>query len=358
MATFHRQIYTIKEYLRWWGRGQLVLQPKFQRRAAWEQKARSYLIDTVVRGLPMPKIYVRRIVRRRKTLSAYEVVDGQQRLRSIVDFYEGRLRLSRRDHEELGNRTFAELPDPVQRAFLEYEISTELMEKASDPEVWAMFERLNSYTLTLNRQEKLNAKYFGYFKQTAYQLAAEDTALEAWRRMKVFGNRQIARMKEVELTADILVALVWGISDIVDIAKAFDELDDSFPRKDSARSSFKRTLEYVSGELGETVRETRFRRKAWFYSLMVAAADAISGIPNGAGRAVLRRTTEVSKRMRDLDEALIPVEPPEGLAELKGALSRATSHPSERRVRHVHFYRMLTLSGRAWRNEWERLSAE
>jgi hypothetical protein len=134
----------------------------------------------------MPKIYLRKIVHPKTGLAAFEVVDGQQRLRAVIDFHEGDLVLSKRQNPDLGDATFESLPDPVQRSFLDYEISTEVMEDASDPEVWAMFERLNTYTLTLNRQEHLNAKWFGYFKQTAYKLAAEGSALETWDQLWVF----------------------------------------------------------------------------------------------------------------------------------------------------------------------------
>ena len=164
MATFSRGIYNIAQFLRWNGQGQLILQPKFQRRDAWEAPARSYLIDTIVRDLPMPKIYLRKVINPKTQLAAYEVVDWQQRLSAILDFCAGNIVLSRRHNPDLGDVTFSMLPDPVRRTFLNYEISTEVMERADDPEVWAIFERLNTYTLTLNRQERLNAKWFGYFK--------------------------------------------------------------------------------------------------------------------------------------------------------------------------------------------------
>ena len=172
MATFYQSNYRIAELLRLYARNELVLQPKFQRRLAWEEVARAYLIDTVVRGFPMPKIYLRGVVAN-ATQFQYEVVDGQQRLTAIIEFYDGKLRLDPKHHPRFGDLTFRDLPEPVQAAFLNYEISTETMEDASDPEVWAMFERLNAYTLVLNRQEKLNARWFGRFKQTAYNLAAD-----------------------------------------------------------------------------------------------------------------------------------------------------------------------------------------
>jgi hypothetical protein len=357
MATFRRANFKVAEFLRWWERDQLILQPKFQRRQAWEYAARSWLIDTVVRGLPMPKVYLRRVVHPKTRLGAYEVVDGQQRLKAIVDFRGGELTLSRRHNPDLGDTTFEKLPDAAQRTFLEYEISTEVMEDATDPEVWAMFERLNSYTLTLNKQEKLNAKWFGYFKQAAYRLAAEESALDAWRQLRVFGNRAIARMREVELTSDVLVAIVRGTSDITDIPAAYEDFDEEFGDEEAASRTFRAALSFITEELSDAVRTSRFRRRAWFYSLMVAIADAKAGIPGGLGPARLRNGEEVGARMRRLDEALKPVEPPSGLASLRSALSRATSHVPERRVRHEQFFWMLTLPERSWRERWSQLTA-
>lgn len=356
MATFSRAIYPIAQFVRWDEQKKLILQPKFQRRAAWEGAARSYLIDTIVRELPMPKIYLRRIVSPKTQLTAYEVVDGQQRLRAILDFYAGNLLLSRRHNADLGDVNFSMLPDSVRRTFLEYEISAEVMLKASDPEVWAMFERLNTYTLTLNRQERLNAKWFGYFKQTAYKLAAEESALEAWRHLKVFSNQQIARMKEVELTSDVVVAIVEGISDITAIANAYKNYDAEFSNRNEASERFRATLSWLTNELADTIRVTKFKSRAWFYSLAVATTDALSGIPQAIGPQPVRSSADIRARMVELDTTLKTTELrdlPSGLTDLQEALSRATSHVPQRKVRHEFFFGMLTFPDRQWRAMWE-----
>jgi hypothetical protein len=357
MATFHRSNYKIADILRWEKEKELILQPKFQRRDVWENDARSYLIDTIVRNLPMPKIYLRRNVNPKTNLMAYEVVDGQQRLKAIIDFYNGMLVLSKRHNPELGDSTFDGLPEPLQRTFLQYEVSTEVMENAPDPEVWAMFARLNSYTLTLNRQERLNAMWFGYFKQAAYRLAAEQSALDAWKDMRVFTDRQIARMSEVELTSDVLVAILDGISDLTDVAKAYKNYDKEFPRRDMATKIFRKSLSFIANKLPEAVRTTKFRNRAWFYSLMVAVADALQGIPKGNGVRKLRSEHEIQKRMYALDVHLRPVGLPAALAELHEALSRQTSHVPPRLVRHEQFYTMLTLSEGSWRDRWKQIVA-
>jgi hypothetical protein len=353
MATFSRAIYRIAQFLRWNEKEQLILQPKFQRRPSWEPAARSYLIDTIVRELPIPKVYLRKVVSPKTGLMAYEVVDGQQRLRAILDFYAGALTLNPRYSPKFGSANFSTLPEAVQRSFLDYEISTEVMEKASDPEVWAMFERLNTYTLTLNTQERLNARWFGYFKQTAYKLAAEEFALQVWQSLKIFSDRQIARMREVELTSDILVALVDGISDITDIGKAYAKYDKDFPKREKISDRFKDSLSWIVNNVEDTIRDTRFRRKAWFYSLSLAVADALWGIPKGKGPKTLREKSEIIERMLELDHALKmadPAELPKGLTKLQHSLSRQTSHIPPRRVRHAFFFSMLTSANTQWKN--------
>ena len=77
--------YKVSDFLTWQKAGSLILSPSFQRRPVWESGAKSYLIDTVVRGLPMPIIFLRE---QKSNLTTFEpkreVVDGQQRIRTLV----------------------------------------------------------------------------------------------------------------------------------------------------------------------------------------------------------------------------------------------------------------------------------
>ena len=56
--------------------------------------ARVYLIDTILRGLPVPKIYLRTRIDVERQVSVREVVDGQQRLKAILDFAADKIRLT------------------------------------------------------------------------------------------------------------------------------------------------------------------------------------------------------------------------------------------------------------------------
>jgi hypothetical protein len=161
-------------------------------------------------------------------------------------------------------------------------------------------------------------------------------------------------MREVELTSDVLVAIVGGISDITDIAKAYKNYDKEFPNREEAGRQFKDSLSWIVNEVSDTVRVTRFRNPAWFYSLMVATTDMLSGIPQGMGLRRPHSSFKIRGRMLDLDAALNAPELPAGLVRLHRALSRATSHIPERRVRHEFLYAMITQSDKAWRDMWVR----
>jgi len=90
---------------------------------------------------------------------------------------------------------------------------------------------------------------------------------------------------------------------------------------------------------------------------MVAVADALVGIHSGKGPGRVRSTSDIQKRMLALDSALKPVMLPPGLGELNDALSRQTSHIPPRRIRHEHFYALLTLAQEPWNERWKRLNA-
>ncbi|GAJ16274.1 unnamed protein product, partial [marine sediment metagenome] len=57
----------------------------FQRRRVWSSKARSYLIDTILDGFPIPAVYIRQKINLKIAKSIREVVDGQQRIGAILD---------------------------------------------------------------------------------------------------------------------------------------------------------------------------------------------------------------------------------------------------------------------------------
>jgi hypothetical protein len=84
--------YKVCDFVTWAKAGTLILSPSFQRRSVWPTGAKSFLLDTIVRGLPIPIIFLREQKTDLDSLEPKrEVVDGQQRIRTVLAFLAPRL---------------------------------------------------------------------------------------------------------------------------------------------------------------------------------------------------------------------------------------------------------------------------
>src|SRR5262245_50421762 len=125
--TMQKTLYKIGDFVAWQKSGSLVLSPEFQRRSVWKVGTKSYLIDTIIRGLPIPIIFIRD---RRLDLTTFEpvreVIDGQQRIRTVLSFVAPSLLSdfnSQRDdftvkkahNSEIAGKRFSELSADIQR---------------------------------------------------------------------------------------------------------------------------------------------------------------------------------------------------------------------------------------------------
>ena len=162
MKIFDNRTYSISDFVEWNDKDQLDLSPEFQRRSVWSEKAKSYLIDTIIRGKPIPKIIITQKLVGRKNIRI--VVDGQQRLNAILNFIDGNFKVSRAHNREYAGYVFDSLPDDIKNDFYKYEIGVDLLYDVPYQDLLDIFARINTYTVKLNKQEALNAKYLGYFK--------------------------------------------------------------------------------------------------------------------------------------------------------------------------------------------------
>jgi uncharacterized protein with ParB-like and HNH nuclease domain len=86
----------------------LELRPDFQRQEVWAVAAKVMLIDSILKNIPMPKFYLLRDIRGEATFRA--VIDGQQRLRSILGFIDNEFALKSPPCEtHLHNKYFQDL---------------------------------------------------------------------------------------------------------------------------------------------------------------------------------------------------------------------------------------------------------
>lgn len=203
------QHYTIADFLKWNDDKELVLNPKFQRGPVWASPARSYLIDSILRGYPIPKLLLRTTVDRDSRRTIRDVVDGQQRLRTIIDFAANKLVLGSKAQEYKGKR-YSDLLNDEKDAFLAYKLTCEQLINASDEDVLEVFIRINSYAVPVNAAELRNAKF-----DNAFTALVKDTIRKvtpAWK-LGVLTNRDRVRMVDQSVIAEIYGFFVEGVTD-------------------------------------------------------------------------------------------------------------------------------------------------
>lgn len=273
-----KAIYTVSDFRLWADNGILELSPKFQRNPVWKPAARSFLIDTILRDMTIPTIYIRITQNKNMTGTLREIVDGQQRIRAVLDYIADSFKLSKSIKNDWSGLRFSGLSPEKQNQILNYSFATEIFKGISDAQIFEVFCRLNMNGVALNDQEIRNAQFFGQFKQLSYSLAFE--FLEFWRDSGVFTDTGLARMLEVQLTSELLIA---GLAGMQDKKKSINHFYEKFDQRYSSESRderrFQNVMSTIVGTIGADLSNTEFARQPLFYSLYCATYHRMYGLP-------------------------------------------------------------------------------
>ncbi|MGD0477801.1 MAG: DUF262 domain-containing protein [Nitrososphaerales archaeon] len=335
MANFEPIVLTVREFKDLYDRGLLELTPKFQRRSVWTPNIKSYFLDTLFQDLPSPKIYLRERLSPKRRL-VKEVVDGQQRLRTIIDFIQNEFVVKPKYNAEIGDMRFAALPRTLRDEFLDYKLSVDVMKNATDQEVLDMFARLNTFTVTLNDQELRNAKFHGEFKTAMYNLASKNLAFLLENR--ILSQRAIVRMADAELASELVIAMLWGLQDKKkSISRYYKEYDTQFPQEEIVVPRFAEILHHIGQIFGGVLSMSSFHKRALFYSLFCCMYDLEYGLPgeNGPyGRIEVASSHSARQVLSHLTNQIESVRPRPEFAEFVRACQRQTDNIIPRKVRH------------------------
>lgn len=157
--------------------------PEYQRRLVWDRKKKSRLIESLLMNIPVPPIFLFE-----HDLNRYEVMDGQQRLNSIMEFYSNELKLSGLEHwGVLNGMTYSQLPPKIQRGLDRRRISATVLLNESGGGLEGarelrrqIFDRLNTGGQKLNAQELRNCLYSSGFNELVVKLAGNPTFNDLW----------------------------------------------------------------------------------------------------------------------------------------------------------------------------------
>ena len=352
---YQHQQYPISDLYTWIKGGSLKLAPEFQRGEIWVASAQSYFIDTLLRGLPIPSVYIRVITDLDTKTSRREVVDGQQRLSTVVKFIDGNLALDKRSKEFAG-KTFETLDYEDRAGFLSYQIAVEQLFGADDDTVLDIFHRINAYGLSLNKQELRHGKFQGGKYKGEFRLAVIRTSERweiLWSRHHVVSVRNRVRLLHHELVAQLLGILLDGVTDggQPKIEKLYEKYDSGIP--DCIEERFDSVCECILNNFSDVL-GTKLGAGPHFMMLFAAVAHAKFGIPTGdMGGKFPNLPHRNPHVLQDIPAAVGNLltladifdisgdDVPERLSGFKVAIAGTTQRIKSRSVRFVTLYRAL-----------------
>lgn len=265
-------------------RGDIFI-PSFQRDYVWNQAEASRLVESLLLGLPVPGIFLAK----EGDSNKLSVIDGQQRLKSLLFFYEGFFNPKEGDsrrkvfglknvQKKFENKTYTDL-DEEYRIKLDNSIIHATIIKQESPSddntsIYHVFERLNTGGRKLTPQEIRTAIYIGGLND----LIAELNNYHSWR---VLFGKPNNRLKDQEMILRFF-AMYSYLSHYTKPLKEFlNKFNLKYRKPDNGEleklsSVFKRTTDLILEKIGkEAFRPDRVFNAAAFEVLMVGIATRI-----------------------------------------------------------------------------------
>ncbi|MEN5053834.1 DUF262 domain-containing protein [Brevundimonas naejangsanensis] len=207
--------------------GQIDLDPKFQRRSVWNNRAKSSFIESIFLNIPIPQIL---LAARKNRRNSYIVLDGKQRLLTIQQFINGRFDNGRpfrlfglRILKEIEGKTWdqiQQIPDWRDRFLNTTQRTTVLRGYKSESALYEIFYRLNSGSVKLSPMELRMSLYPGPFLKFIIEWT------ETIRPVHTLLNltKPDKRMADVELTARHLAFLDPQVKYFGNLKKFIDDV--------------------------------------------------------------------------------------------------------------------------------------
>lgn len=178
---------TAKHLIDMVGENQILIAPEYQRRFIWDDVRQSQLIESLLLGIPIPSLFLAT-----NEDSTWEIIDGLQRLTSLLNFINPTLRPKTSNEQvfeplvlsgldkvrSLNGALFSDFPSSMKLSLLTRPIRITVLNDRSDHQVrFDLFERLNTGGITLHEQEIRNCVYRGPFNDFI-KSCSDDARLE------------------------------------------------------------------------------------------------------------------------------------------------------------------------------------
>lgn len=243
---------TISEFYDNYEREKYKFDTKYQRESGvWNEDRRSFLIDSILKNYPMPPVFMRPNIDSKTGKTQYDVVDGKQRLETIISFIEDRIRLTDYFWEdkiffvdtnganldgiekEMSGKRFSEIKADSKfadfvRQFWTYVINVDYLYQDDADLVANVFDRLNRGGVPLNNQELRNARFNQSYLLEEIKGLAEHT----------FWKLRLEKLKEERMENDEFISELFFLiaegklidsspSEVDELYKKYANIDDA-----------------------------------------------------------------------------------------------------------------------------------
>lgn len=249
--------YTIKqinlsELVDWVRQDKINLQPPYQRNFIWTPKDQKLLIDSILRGYPLPNFFIYK-----KKDGKYDMVDGQQRATTICKFM-------RNEFKDSSRCLFSDID---QERFLSYKLNiTEISDLEAQESLEEFYSLVNKRGIHLNPAEVNKAQYHN---SQFLMLINSLMDMQELTDLDIFSNKTVQRMNDRSLIEEVVAYLFKG--EITEKRNAVDELFEATLSKDEierVKILFMEVIRKISMLNDEkSINQTRFKQRNDFYTL-------------------------------------------------------------------------------------------
>lgn len=241
----------IKDLLELLSKDVLDLSPSYQRNFIWSKNDQTSLIDTILKGYPLPSLFIYRAPN-----GKYEMVDGQQRTRTIYRYSKGDILSS----EKVGI-------DKTKDQFLSYILPVVYLSELEKG------DSLNEFYVLINKKGKaLNAPEVNraeFFNHPFLKLADDVLANQDFIDLGIFTEATSKRMNDRAFTEELLAFLLYGIKDKkIGVEMAFNDTEGVKNRYSNIKSRFEIVVKKINSlQKIKELNKTRYKQKNDFYTL-------------------------------------------------------------------------------------------
>lgn len=329
---------------------QVEMNPPYQRRSVWSPRDRRYFLDTIFRGYPSPAIFLHKRIEDggRAQAHVYEVVDGKQRLETILDFVGDKITLAADFGDtSLNGKRWSELGDSHRRQFWDYVIPVEFIKLVEGTIINEVFQRLNRNSRKLERQELRHAQNEGWFISYVEREPETD---DFWSTYKITTTARARRMHDIQFISELMMVVIKGAvtgfdqDALDDLCSEYETPEETVPDfdKEQAGRRFSQVKQYLRDMDQHNGCISRHAATSTnFYSLWAWAALSDPLPPAGVAAQKFEQLIQAVDELQAQDDIEAFLKTQKAKSPLTGEAYRywknaagASTEPAQRQARH------------------------